>query len=414
MLPQATAQSGAALVYAEVTTPAPQQFTDPLVVFEPDWSTEFTVTFPGNTWPACHGNALPLPGAQALVAVDNRGNRSCIRWDGPMVFGTQTSQTYYLTNTASDVATYKFQTVTPYTPQTTISYGSAVTGVLQNFVTPTASPALSSIPAGQYEFHIHAEQTSGTQIVQLYAQFVESTSTGTDVGIIGTSQVSSGITTSITEYRLFFDNPNVYTLASTASRIVARLYAIVGGTGSAGITISVGGATDSHMVIPSPPPSGIQTGDIIPSFAASRAGCLLCDGNTYLVATYPALAAACPSLVSGGNITVPNIRGGVLVGADPTGTRMPVNAPALGTSGGAEQHTLLAAESGQPGNTFQVSDSGGFNGGIGAFNVAAGAIGLYQRAGGVANVQVVVPAANAASPHSIVQPYTACNWFIKT
>jgi microcystin-dependent protein len=89
-----------------------------------------------------------------------------------------------------------------------------------------------------------------------------------------------------------------------------------------------------------------QPGDVFPSYAATRAGALICDGTAYTggTTTYPALATACPGLVSGTTLTVPDLRGRTVIGSDSGGVHMPVNKPALGAAIGEEEHVLALAE----------------------------------------------------------------------
>jgi len=84
-----------------------------------------------------------------------------------------------------------------------------------------------------------------------------------------------------------------------------------------------------------------QPGDLIESFASSRPGSLLCDGTTYPAADYPALALACPELVSGANLTVPDMRGCGTIGAGTGPGRTPRT---LGATVGEESHLLVVGE----------------------------------------------------------------------
>ncbi len=239
------------ILYAEVTTPAPTAFSDPLWIILPDWATDWPIQI--LHWPACHGNALPLPGAAALLIDDSRGVRRCVWWDGPMVFGTQDSLTYYLTTTASDLAGGRLAlTTTPPGAESFLSYTNVQNGqVLQDHVTAVGSPGVTFLPAGQYEYHAHGLQTAGNQTVQLFAKFWEVLPGPTYVGPIGTTQTSPPLTGFDAEYRLFFENPNVYALSSSASRIAVQLLAFCGGGGGANVRLDLGGTTeDSHVVLP--------------------------------------------------------------------------------------------------------------------------------------------------------------------
>lgn len=250
------------VAYGEVTTPAPTSFSSPLYLVQPDWNN--TVPFAVFNWTACHGNALPTVGAAALMVQDSRGFWRVPWWDGRMVYPTGSWLTYYLTPTASDVATYDQQIATPVGSSTSLVYNPTESGVIQNWVTAGNAPFLSFLPAGQFECHVHAAQLSGNAIIQLYAELWECNASGTDIAMIGVTQTSSVLTSDVAEYQLFFDRPNVYTFAGTTSRIVCRIHAIAGSTGGTSLALYVGGATDSHIAIPAVgnQPIGVAGGDL--------------------------------------------------------------------------------------------------------------------------------------------------------
>ena len=161
--------------------------------------------------------------------------------------------TYYFQDTASSISTYKTQIVTPYTPKTTLSTSGVTDGqVLYNFATLSGVPNLTFIPAGQFEFHIHAAKAGGTKSAAIYCEFWECSATGVDIGKIGTSETSATIAGSETEYRLYFVTANTYTMGSSASRIVARIKATVTGAGTAPtVALYIGDEADSHIALPS-------------------------------------------------------------------------------------------------------------------------------------------------------------------
>jgi microcystin-dependent protein len=196
-----------------------------------------------------------------------------------------------------------------------------------------------------------------------------------------------------------------------------------------------------------------QPGDVFPSYAATRAGALICDGTAYTggTTTYPALATACPGLVSGTTLTVPDLRGRTVIGSDSGGVNMPVNKPALGAAIGEEEHTLALAEltaHNHGGSTGTGSTGTGTTGtestahdhgpGSGGSFVATGGTGIgWSAASGSTGLDVTgstgtqnidhthnvpglsVPALSIGSQgsstaHNTVQPSVALNFFIKT
>lgn len=250
LLPAAVGQSGPVIIHAEVGIPAPTAFTDPLYVILPDWSVDIPLTI--TDWPAAHGDTLPLVGDTVDVLVNNRGEYRCVGWTGLMTFPTQSSQTYYLTPTSSDVSGDYQMLSAPYASKTPASFTGITTGqILREWVTQPLVPALSYLPAGQFETHIHAVQTAGNQTVQLYGEFWEESASGTTIALIGSSQVSKPLTGTEIEYRLFTTTTDVYTFASLTSRVDFHLKAIVGGAGGANVTVYVGGESDSHVTFPS-------------------------------------------------------------------------------------------------------------------------------------------------------------------
>ncbi len=277
-VPHAVGQPSAQIVYAEVTTPAPASFEDPLFVVMPDWSVEFPIEI--TDWLAAHGNTLPLPGNAAVLVVDTRGNTRCVWWDGQMTFATQHSQAYYLTTAASDVASHIQMTSEQKLVKATVPITSVMSGtVLLDYMTQPGIPGVTFLPSGQFEFHIHAAQTAGNQAVQIYAQFWEYDPIGmTHVAMIGQTQASLPLTFAEIEYRLFFALLDPYTFVSRASRISVHVLATVGGTGGANIAYYVGGTADSHVIIP--------VGNLAPV-----------TSTNYTVATQPAATAVPPGTI---------------------------------------------------------------------------------------------------------------------
>ena len=179
---------------------------------------------------------------------------------------TQTSLIYYLQNTASDIATYLKALNTPYTPKTTQNYSGISTSpvVLINFATSAGVPGVTFLPAGQYLLHIHAANTSPGN-VYLWGEFWEVNSAGVDIAKIGTTETTYQVSgqylqSTEVEYEVTYANPNVYTMASSSSRIVLRLYGQAAG-GTRSCEVYVGDEADSHIQLPSVPAT-ITTGNL--------------------------------------------------------------------------------------------------------------------------------------------------------
>ena len=82
LIPNAVGQAEPTQLYGEVSTtyPAPQSFSDPLYVVQPDWNP--TAVFTILDWPALYGAALPMPGVECLLEYDNQRNLRCTWWNG--------------------------------------------------------------------------------------------------------------------------------------------------------------------------------------------------------------------------------------------------------------------------------------------------------------------------------------------
>jgi microcystin-dependent protein len=164
---------------------------------------------------------------------------------------------------------------------------------------------------------------------------------------------------------------------------------------------------------------GYLPGDLIESYASTRAGAVLCDGTAYTLSGHPemtALAAACPVLVASGVLTVPDLRGVGVIGA---GTGPGRTARAVGQTGGAETHVLTVTEmpahahtdaghahSITGNGTAALSGQGGTAGAEANRLAAAGTLGITN---GNANIQNT----GGGGAHSIMQPFAVANIFIK-
>ena len=162
--------------------------------------------------------------------------------------------TYYLTNTASDVATYYSQTTTPQVALTSLPFASVTNGqLLATFISEPNNPNRLSIPDGQYLNHLHLGKTGGTKSLQVRAEIWETTSAGVDVVKLADLGPSTLITGSgSTEYIIGY-NTVEKTLSAVTSRIATKIYAVVGASGSAtSISIFQGSSSDSRSNLPAP------------------------------------------------------------------------------------------------------------------------------------------------------------------
>lgn len=157
--------------------------------------------------------------------------------------------------------------------------------------------------------------------------------------------------------------------------------------------------------------AGFQPGDIMQTFAtaASRPGWLACDGSSYLIATYPRLAAAMGK--TGTSFNVPDARGRFLVGAN--GTYV------LNTPGGSTTIASTNLPVASPWSATQAAHSHSLNSGvapIGSFNGGQGGSGgTVMGVTSMLTAQPVITMGNNASGGQAYNPpHLPVNRFIKT
>ena len=173
---------------------------------------------------------------------------------------------------------------------------------------------------------------------------------------------------------------------------------------------------------------GIPVGTVI-DFAGSTnpSGYLTCDGTAISRSTYSDLFAAIGTTWGSGDgsttFNLPDLRGRTAIGSG-TGTASDATAHSLGSSGGAETHTLTSAQSGVPGHvhsitteTYNVTTSA--TAGIGRTSAASGSgvTNLVQSSGGSlvrgSNSTGQNTTADASSAHNNMQPYATVKKIIK-
>jgi len=142
-------------------------------------------------------------------------------------------------------------------------------------------------------------------------------------------------------------------------------------------------------------------------------GWLLCDGRDLAKLTYPDLADALGTTwgtpTSQANFRLPDLRGRSLIGAGPGGS---LTARTLGTTGGAETHTLSTSEI----PSHSHDSRGGNNSPHVQPSVAGGIDGRdwYGLAGALTSkATVTTGSTGGGGAHNNMPPWAAVNWIIK-
>lgn len=195
--------------------------------------------------------------------------------------------------------------------------------------------------------------------------------------------------------------------------------------------VDVGG--DKRVQTASPSASLMPTGSMIVFAGASApGGWLLCNGQAISRSTYSDLFAVIGTTYGAGNgsttFNLPDLRGRAAVGRDTMGAGAAgriSGATTLGGSGGAQNHTLTAAQ--MPVHTHSLTTGAqylrvgaGAAGGTYPFRVNPSVLARFQDATQDTAVTDVTTATTTSSSrgagqsHNNVQPSLWVNWIIKT
>jgi microcystin-dependent protein len=150
--------------------------------------------------------------------------------------------------------------------------------------------------------------------------------------------------------------------------------------------------------------AGFQAGDLVPTArTTARPGFLMCQGQSLLRSSYPALFSAIGTSYGAADSThfnLPDGRGRVLVGMDSSQTEF----SALGKTGGEKTHILSIAE--MPSHTHPQTSPTVSSGGNRDTGVAA--------TGSGSRVNGATAATGGGGAHNNLQPYsTVGGWMIK-
>ena len=162
---------------------------------------------------------------------------------------------------------------------------------------------------------------------------------------------------------------------------------------------------------------GLVPGIVVPyAGSAAPTGWLLCYGQAVSQATYAALYAVIGTIYgsdAGGNFTLPDLRGRVVAGQDDMGgssaNRLTdqsggVDGDVLGDTGGAETHTLTAAQLAAHTHTLALDQDSAIGGQVKARGTDGNGTSGSMNTG----------SSGSGSAHNNVQPTIILNYIIKT
>lgn len=158
---------------------------------------------------------------------------------------------YFFYNTASDIGGYLQMTGTAPvgTIQNLTTTGATNDQLLHTFATNSGSPGITFMPSGIVKLHLHAHQTGGTKVTQLYAKVYKRILAGTETLLCTTGNTSAltGVDADLSTDAVI---PSGITLLST-DRIIINVYASCPGGGSApDIEINIEDNTVSRLELP--------------------------------------------------------------------------------------------------------------------------------------------------------------------
>jgi hypothetical protein len=155
---------------------------------------------------------------------------------------------FFLDNLASSIGGYYVMGAASGSAESTITAASlATSSVIAAYCTIVGEPNFDTLSAGLYDCHFHAEKTSGSKTLAIYAVLYERVVAGTETAIL-TFDTSDAIT-SKSDVDL---HGHIHTdvVLAAGSRLVLKLVAVVTGAGSAPTAaVYQEGTTDAHLSV---------------------------------------------------------------------------------------------------------------------------------------------------------------------
>jgi hypothetical protein len=163
-----------------------------------------------------------------------------------------TSIRWYLSNTASALAGHQKLLLTNDVGQTELTLTvDASPKAVGSWITDAGVPAYTTIPAGEYKFHLYGKVNSitGTDRVQYRAKwyYVDADGTSNKTQIGGDSTLTAYVTTSILDFNVDIHVESAITVADT-KRLVLDVTAVkTEGGGNPTLYTYLGAATDAYI-----------------------------------------------------------------------------------------------------------------------------------------------------------------------
>lgn len=160
---------------------------------------------------------------------------------------------YFLTNTASDIGGY-YKLLDGDTGEAestfTLSLAGAGTHTIATFATEPGDPGVTSLSAGVYSMHFHAERTAGTRTATAYWTLSKRVLAGTETLLMTSETSAAAGITSKAGYDLHASLAEDVDILTT-DRLVLKVYIVLSATPSSATTVVLyaEGTTDSHISV---------------------------------------------------------------------------------------------------------------------------------------------------------------------
>lgn len=283
----------------------PRAFAVPIPVV--DGGTGLTVFVTGDMIYASATNTLArVPGntttTQKFLAQSGDGSTAAApTWVTIPAVG---SLVFFFYATASDIATYRVQR----TPASTgavqqFAHNNLAAGdhLLQSFATLSGVPNITFMPGGTVTCYITANRTAGANVVQLFAQFYQRTSGGTET-LLATSALSDLLAADVNvAYIVQGAIPSSLVFLAT-DRVVTKVYAhVISGGATHDVLLSIEGVTAARGEYPS---ATVDATNFVPYTGATANVDLNSKNLTTTGLVVAGTSVSTPALISTGAMSI--------------------------------------------------------------------------------------------------------------